>query len=70
MSSLEERMKVCSDESLQGRVAQALLEVGKVGSVSMIVAGLVAASQSENLAKSMGPGISDEEILAAVTGLT
>lgn len=66
MSSLKGRIRVCADESLQARVGQALLESGKNAELSVVVAGLVLASKSDNLEKSLGPGISDEEIVAYV----
>ena len=69
MATLLERKMICADESLAARVSQALLEAGKDASVASVVAGLVAASESGDLVKKLGPAITDEEIVAAVAAV-
>ena len=60
-TTIVDRIKICSDESIRDRVAHVMLELGKEGNVSAVVAALVLSAD--------GSYITDEAIDAQVAGL-
>lgn len=74
-TNLLQRIKVCEDQSIALRVAQAMKENGKDGDVARIVASIVLASgtvgdKAASVGKLLGESITDEEIIAYVKALS